>query len=77
MIEVNDRVQAAAELDALTRHPGWAKLLDYLRDQRESERRVLEGRDTSTARREAAAGEIRGLTTAINGPQALIERWKA
>lgn len=77
MIEVHDRVQALADLEGLVRHPGWATLIGYLRDQRASERMVLESRDTTPARREAAAGEIRGLTTAINGPQALIERWKA
>lgn len=75
MIEVPDARKAAADMQGLLGHPGWALLLEHLREQRESLRTELEARATAPLDRHAVAGEIRGLTTAINEPSRLIERW--
>lgn len=75
MIDVNDVREAAATMEGLLQHPGWALLLEDLRDKRESLRQELEARATTDSDRTAVAGEIRGLSTAINGPAALIKKW--
>lgn len=77
MIEVHDRIQAAAELEGLIRHPGWALLLDHLNEKRDEQQSIVVARETSTTEREAAAGEIRGITAAIQAPQALISRFRS
>ncbi len=76
MIEVHDARQATADLEGLLRHPGWALLVDYLKDVRGSEQKVLEARSSTPTEREASAGEVRGITAAIQGPEALIKRFR-
>lgn len=76
MIEVHDARQAAANLEALLVHPGWALLVEHLREKRSEQEAVLVARGTVPSEREAAAGEVRGITAAINEPARLITRYR-
>lgn len=76
MIEVHDQRQAAANLEALLAHPGWALLVEHLREKRAEQEAVLVARGTLPGEREASAGEVRGLTAAINEPVRLITRYR-
>lgn len=76
MIEVHDQRQAAANLEALLAHPGWALLVEHLRSKRAEQEAVLVARGTLAVDREAAAGEVRGITAAINEPVRLITRYR-
>ncbi len=76
MIEVPDQRQAAANIEALLAHPGWALLVEHLRDKRAEQEAILVARSTLPGEREASAGEVRGLTAAINEPARLITKYR-
>jgi len=76
VIEVHDQRQAAANLEALLAHPGWALLVEHLREKRTEQEAILVARGTIAGEREAAAGEVRGLTAAINEPTRLITKYR-
>lgn len=70
-------VEQAAQIEEMTRHPGWVYMVDYLiRLTTSMQTRMFEGKCSDIEEYRYLAGKIAGLRTAMDAPAQLFESVK-